>query len=1067
MAFTLFIGVALGVLGCGPADDDDGTKDKKTDTITLSITSPEEGSSYAIGEDITIAGSVTSSAGLEGVYYRVGTSGSGTKIASSSPFSTTISFDTPGERLLQFFALDTKANMSLLVQRTVMITEGEDPGEGEQDVSIEITLTAPADLSEYEANEPVPVTGSVSGGEGDFEGLFYRVGTTGGTIKAAENTPFDTTITFTSAGAKTLQFFAKVGGKWSAPKEVNITITPPPVEGPNMLITYVFSSDFGWGDRTVFGEKWIELYNLKDEPQDLTGWSLQFKYDGMTGTRIENLSGTIPAGRFYLIATLGDQPHTNVTADLEIENLSVRWSWNGTSVALVKSTNAITGVDDPNVVDVMGFKAGDRTPSWYKGSYLDTSPTGSGGGESNFRRKSEGTQNTGDNSEDFDIINEGNAVPPRNSSYVANQVQAPTFDPASGEVFVGSGSVTIASATEGASVRYRFSEAGDWIDYVDGVDITENVTVYAQATKAEMIASAIVNASYTVKVLSPSIGAVWNDDTELYDVTITCDTPDAEILYSYDGGAPETPYTGVFQVGDGVTVKAVATKSNMVDSDLAEETTTVVSQVAALVFNPPSGAEFDETLNVTISNTTDGATIYTNYDGGDSWGVYAGGNITINDDTTIWAYANKDGMKATDVVSASYTKVPVAKPTFNPASGYVFTDGGMDNTVTIETITPSADIEYHTGDANWIGYTVPVEITTNTTLYAKAILGLDESDVSEATYSIRVQTPQINAVWNDVEDLYDVTITCGTADADIKYSIGGGDPDTDYTGAFEAEYGEVIKAVASKSGMVNSEIAEETLDGVEQVVAPEFDPPASPFEGSVDVTISTTTGGATIYTNYDGGETWGEYSGGNINITDTTTIYAYANKDGSKKSAVVSAKYTLAVEEELVFYGFDGNSPSPTRFAGGVTVGDMTFGGNASAAGTPWPVGNAPSGNPAMSGVGWNTTDNTASYFQFTVSANSGTLYLTTFEFDDQASATGAQDWVIRTSADGYSSIVSSGTAATAFSANPMKTVDMSSITGVASVTIRLYGYRAGGGGGATGTWRIDNVKLEGYIIND
>lgn len=79
------------------------------------------------------------------------------------------------------------------------------------------------------------------------------------------------------------------------------------------------------------------------------------------------------------------------------------------------------------------------------------------------------------------------------------------------------------------------------------------------------------------------------------------------------------------------------------------------------------------------------------------------------------------------------------------------------------------------------------------------------------------------------------------------------------------------------------------------VSAPQFSIPAGVFQNSdypngISVALTCATDGATIYYSTDG-TNFSDYSRA-INVTETTTIYAYATKDG-KQSNTVSATYTF------------------------------------------------------------------------------------------------------------------------------------------------------------------------------
>lgn len=96
------------------------------------------------------------------------------------------------------------------------------------------------------------------------------------------------------------------------------------------------------------------------------------------------------------------------------------------------------------------------------------------------------------------------------------------------------------------------------------------------------------------------------------------------------------------------------------------------------------------------------------------------------------------------------------------------------------------------------------------------------------------------------------------------------------------------------------------------VIAPTL-PAACSFVGSMEVVIENTTDGATIMYSTNGED--GDYiQGTSLNIEATTTVYAYAVKDG-KESAKVNATYTRVAANPVITYTGDA-----TAFDGSIEV---------------------------------------------------------------------------------------------------------------------------------------------------
>ena len=149
--------------------------------------------------------------------------------------------------------------------------------------------------------------------------------------------------------------------------------------------------------------------------------------------------------------------------------------------------------------------------------------------------------------------------------------------------------------------------------------------------------------------------------------------------------------------------KAIYVKNITVNADTRE-------QVATPEFSPAAGVVAAGTV-VTISTTTSGATIYYTTDGSDpTTSSNQGASVTIDADKTIKAIAVKDGMRDSEVASATYTVGTATgdgtlEHPFNidGAKGYI--DGGGTGEVYVTGIVSSIVKEYNAEYGNaqfWI-----------------------------------------------------------------------------------------------------------------------------------------------------------------------------------------------------------------------------------------------------------------------------------------------------------------------------------------------------------------------------
>jgi hypothetical protein len=147
-----------------------------------------------------------------------------------------------------------------------------------------------------------------------------------------------------------------------------------------------------------------------------------------------------------------------------------------------------------------------------------------------------------------------------------------------------------------------------------------------------------------------------------------------------------------------------------------------------------------------------------------------------------------------------------------------------------------------------------------------------------------------------------VTITSATGGASIRYTTDGTTPTatagTLYGGPVSVTSTTTIKAIAYKSGMSDSAVAASIYTITPGVVAaPSFSPAGGTYTSSQNVTIASSTGGATIRYTTDGTtptSTTGTLYSGPVPVPATTTIKAMAYKAQMSDSAVTLSTYTIA-----------------------------------------------------------------------------------------------------------------------------------------------------------------------------
>jgi hypothetical protein len=320
-------------------------------------------------------------------------------------------------------------------------------------------------------------------------------------------------------------------------------------------------------------------------------------------------------------------------------------------------------------------------------------------------------------------------------------------------------SLTYADATSGVD-KVRYSNDGVW-----DTEVWENPTASTSWTLTSGAGTktvsfqvrdktGLLSSTYSdtinfvpLKVATPTFGPAGGTYSSPQNVVLSCSTDGATVRYTVDGSEPSSTsavYSSAILVDSGtVMIKAKAFKTDMIDSDTAAETYTILPppQVATPTFSISSGT-YSSPQNVVLSCSTDGATVRYTVDGSEpssTSAVYSSAILVDSGTVMIKAKAFKSGMTNSDVASATYTiNLPkVSTPSLSPDSGTY----SSAQSVTASCATSGATIRYTSNGSEPTSsstvYSGPISVSSTTTIKAKAFKsGMADSDTVIETYTI-------------------------------------------------------------------------------------------------------------------------------------------------------------------------------------------------------------------------------------------------------------------------------------------------------------------------------------------
>lgn len=452
------------------------------------------------------------------------------------------------------------------------------------------------------------------------------------------------------------------------------------------------------------------------------------------------------------------------------------------------------------------------------------------------------------------------------------KLPAPTFTPATGtsDTLIN---VTIACSEPSAIISYSLNGAANQV-YTGPITLNTpgTYTITAMADGMYWLQSNQVTATYTVTapappapveapVISPNGGFSYDP----VQVTITCPTQGADIYYTTDGSTPTTAsthYTAPFTLSANATVKAKAFLTGHDASGVVSATYTFPIEVANIAAFKAANTATNNTIYKITGDVTfvyeNGANFYIQdatgglliYDVGDSIsGTYNEGDVISGGICgTYTLYNGLVEMKPSHNIAASTTNTGAVAPVITDVatiisqydnfesrlvtlqqvtftSGVTFTNNNASNanieqngsTMVVRSVFKNIDMTIPAGQVADVTGFVLRYINNENTSYQIAPRGNNDIVFASTPQQDTVTTPVItvNPLTNG---MHSVSITCATADAEIHYTTDGTTPtaaSNAYSESFIVGSGTTIKAIATKAGMVNSEVAVYTVSGIQ------------------------------------------------------------------------------------------------------------------------------------------------------------------------------------------------------------------------------------------------------------
>ena len=500
------------------------------------------------------------------------------------------------------------------------------------------TLTVAVTPGTTPASTGLQVTADLSSIGGSSAQAFFDDGTNGDVTAGDKRFTFAAVVPeTTTAGPRTIVASVTDAQGRTGTTSFGLIVLGPAPKG--VVISQIYGA--GGNSGALFRNDYIELYNSTSDDVDLTGWSVQYSSAAGTTWNPTPLTGTIGAGRYFLVRESGGT--NGVPLPPFDSSGTVSMAAGAGKVALVNNTNPLSG-DCPAasllVADFVGYGA---AATCAEGS----GPTGTLSATTAAMRLGDGAIDTDDNAADFDVATprprSAAGIPPTGTGMATPQTVA-----------TGGSSLLTVTVTPGSLPTSTSLTVTADLSAIGGAS---SVTFVDDGTQGDLVPDDHVFSTTTSVSGTPAVRTVTatiSDNasrTSTVSIRVGINATTTTAIYTIQGNGSRSPFDGAYVTTTGV--------------------------VTALKFN---GVFVQSATGDGDPATSDGVLVFTG--GAPPAFLSVGDAVTVSG--TVQEFvpsADPDSPPATEIINAAFAVDATGQPLPAPvvlSPGFTDPSGGFD-----------------------------------------------------------------------------------------------------------------------------------------------------------------------------------------------------------------------------------------------------------------------------------------------------------------------------------------------------------------------------------------------------